>query len=263
MVAGDQWPNASPELAVPPDITPIKRHPRTFGHASRTRSESLFVEDVTVDAQVSLPYLRRVVSGVVSKGFYESELAVERAQVVALEIDVQVGVDLGEAMALVPALDVGIVTCPCFKANEPVVARLTFGDLQQRRCNSLALSIGMYCEMPDHPAASWPVGKSFAVALEIEKPDDLASVLGHELDGRLFVALLLTLDRVEERRVEERQHAAPQPGSLVLLHVWANHDTHATSLAREPKAIKRRSVRRTEMCADVVGRASLRYARNE
>ena len=129
MVAVDQWPNASPELAVLPDITPIKRHPRTFGHASRTRSESLFVEDVTVDAQVSLPYLRRVVSGVVSKGFYESELAVERAQVVALEIDVQVGVDLGEAMALVPALDVRVVTCPRFKPNESALACLTFGGL--------------------------------------------------------------------------------------------------------------------------------------
>src|SRR6187551_740609 len=96
----------------------------------------------------------------------------------------------------------------------------------------------MYCEMPDHPAASWPVGKSVAVALKIQKPDDLASVLGHELDRRLLVALLLALDRVEERGVEEREHAAPQPAALVALDVWANHGAHATSLAGLPKAIK-------------------------
>src|SRR6187200_3494845 len=87
----------------------------------------------------------------------------------------------------------------------------------------------MNCEMPDHPAASRPVGKSVAVALKIEKPDDLASVLGHELDSRLLVALLLTLDRVEERGVKERQYAAPQPALLVALDVWANHDAHATA----------------------------------
>jgi hypothetical protein len=51
-------------------------------------SESLFIEHVIVDALISLPYPLRVVSCVVSKGFYESELAVERTQVVALEIDV-------------------------------------------------------------------------------------------------------------------------------------------------------------------------------
>jgi len=129
MVAVDQWPNASPEVAVLPDITPIKRHPRTLGHASRTCSESLFVEDVTVHAPVLPPYLLRLLARVVSKGFYESELAVERAQVVALEIDVQVGVDLGEAMVLVPALDVRVVTCPRFKPNESALARLTFGGL--------------------------------------------------------------------------------------------------------------------------------------
>src|SRR6188508_2465783 len=96
----------------------------------------------------------------------------------------------------------------------------------------------MYCEMPDHPAASRPVGKSVAVALKIEKPNDLASVLGHELDSRLLVALLLALDRVEERGVEERQYAAPQPASLVALHVRANDDAHARSLASQPRAIK-------------------------
>ncbi len=41
-----------------------------------------------MDAQISPPYLLRLVTGVVSKSFYESELAVERTQVVALEIDV-------------------------------------------------------------------------------------------------------------------------------------------------------------------------------
>src|SRR6186713_3363756 len=105
----------------------------------------------------------------------------------------------------------------------------------------------MYCEMPDHPAASWSVGKSVAVALNVEKPNDLASVLSHELDSRLVVALLLALDRVEERGVEERQHAAPQPSLLVALGVWANHDAHGTSLAGKRRAIKPRTVRRTEM----------------
>src|SRR6187200_1821825 len=88
----------------------------------------------------------------------------------------------------------------------------------------------MYCEMPDHPAASWSVGKSVAVALNVEKPNDLASVLSHELDSRLLVALLLTLDRVEERGVEERQHAAPQPALLVAVDVRANHDAHSPTL---------------------------------
>lgn len=98
----------------------------------------------------------------------------------------------------------------------------------------------MYREMPDHPAASWPIGKSVAVALKIEKPDDLASFLGHQLDSRLLVALLLALDRVEERGVEERQHAAPQPALLVAFDVWANHDAHATSLAGHLRRIKMR-----------------------
>ena len=66
----------------------LKRHSRTLGHAGQTCSESLFIEDVTVDAQISPPYLLRLVTGVVSKSFYESELAVEWTQVVALEIDV-------------------------------------------------------------------------------------------------------------------------------------------------------------------------------
>jgi hypothetical protein len=66
----------------------VKGHSRTLAHASQTCSESLFIEDVTVDAQISPPYLLRLVTGVVSKRFYESELAVERTQVVALEIDV-------------------------------------------------------------------------------------------------------------------------------------------------------------------------------
>jgi len=111
------------------DAVPVKGHSRTLGHASETCSESLFIEDVIVDALISLPYLLRVLSCVVSKRFYESELAVERTQVVALEIDVQVRVDLGEAVVLVPALDMRVVTCPCFKAHEPALARLTFGDL--------------------------------------------------------------------------------------------------------------------------------------
>jgi hypothetical protein len=41
-----------------------------------------------VNALISLPYLLRVVSCVVSKGFDESKLAVQGTQVVALEIDV-------------------------------------------------------------------------------------------------------------------------------------------------------------------------------
>ena len=48
-----------------------------LAHSSHTYSESLFIEDVIVDARISLPYLRRVVSCVVSKGLNESKLAVE------------------------------------------------------------------------------------------------------------------------------------------------------------------------------------------
>ena len=56
--------------------------------SERAYSESLFIKDVIVDAQVSPPYLLRLVTGVVSESFYESEFAVEWAQVVALEINV-------------------------------------------------------------------------------------------------------------------------------------------------------------------------------
>ena len=72
-----------------------------------------------MDALVSLPYLLRLVTGGVSKGFDEAGVSVERRQGVGLEIDVQVRVDLGEAVALVPALDVRVVTCPCLEPNEP------------------------------------------------------------------------------------------------------------------------------------------------
>jgi AraC-like DNA-binding protein len=66
----------------------LERHSRTLGHASQAYSESLFIEDVTVDAHVSPSYFLRLVTGVVSKSIYESELAIERTQIVALEIDV-------------------------------------------------------------------------------------------------------------------------------------------------------------------------------
>jgi len=56
----------------------IKGTATEFGHVGETCSESLFVEDVTVHAPVLPPYLLRLLTGVVSKGFYESEFAVER-----------------------------------------------------------------------------------------------------------------------------------------------------------------------------------------
>jgi hypothetical protein len=58
-------------------------------------------------------------------------------------------------------------------------------------------------EMADHPAAPWAVGESVAVGLDVEQPDDLASLLGHELDSGLLVALPFALDLVEQRGVKD------------------------------------------------------------
>jgi hypothetical protein len=100
--------------------------------------------------------------------------------------------------------------------------------------------IGMGGQVPDHPATAGPVVETVAFALEIQQADDLAVGVGDELDRRPFVALLLSLDGIEERRVEERQEAAAQPTRLVRSLVWSDHDAHGASLAWSAPGIKDR-----------------------
>ena len=65
-----------------------------------------------MDARVLSPDFVGTIAGVVSEGLHKPELSVERAEVVALEIDVKIGVDLLEAVVLIPKLDVRIVARP-------------------------------------------------------------------------------------------------------------------------------------------------------
>ena len=63
--------------------------------------------------------LVRAVARVVREGLDEPQFRVELAQVVALEIDVQVCVDPDEALRLVPALNVRVVARPRLEPLSP------------------------------------------------------------------------------------------------------------------------------------------------
>jgi hypothetical protein len=58
----------------------------------------LLVEHVVVDTLVSASYLLATIACVVGKCLHQAQVAVERAQVVAFEIHVQIRVDLDEAI---------------------------------------------------------------------------------------------------------------------------------------------------------------------
>jgi hypothetical protein len=55
----------------------------------------------------------------------------------------QIGVDLNEAMTLVPALCRRVVASPCFEADDPQCACLALGLLEQRRRDALSLVVWM------------------------------------------------------------------------------------------------------------------------
>src|SRR5689334_10914081 len=55
---------------------------------------------------------------------HEPQLAVERAEILALEIHVEVRIDLDEAMALVPAPRSQVIARPRFEADDLSLARL-------------------------------------------------------------------------------------------------------------------------------------------
>ena len=81
--------------------------------------------------------------------------------------------------------------------------------------------------MPDHAAEAGTVladGAGLLLVLDVDEPDDRAVHLGDELDARTLVVLLLPLDGVVVRRVEEREHAALEPAALVGVFVRADDD---------------------------------------
>src|SRR6266508_1504369 len=81
-------------------------------------------------------------------------------------------------------------------------------------------------QVPDHSPGSGPWGQAFAFAFQVKKTDDRPAFLCNQLDRLPLVALLLALDGVEKRGVEERQQAADKPATLVLLLIRTDHDTH-------------------------------------
>ena len=88
-----------------------------------------------------------------------SDLPVERTQVVALEVDVQIPVDQAEAVGLVPALDVRVVAGPGLEPDEPAASRPVLGLFEQRSRDPPPLVVGVDGEVPDHPAVPRPVGE--------------------------------------------------------------------------------------------------------
>src|SRR5258708_40340543 len=131
-----------------------------------------------------------------------------------------------------------IVAGPRFESLEPSLTCQPLRFLQQCGRDSPALMVGMSCQVPDHPAAAGPVVETVAFALEVEKPYKLALVFGDELDRRTFVMLLLSLDGIEKRRIEERQETTAQPTDLVRWLIRSDHEAHGASLARRASGIK-------------------------
>jgi hypothetical protein len=84
-----------------------------------------------VDALVPSADFVGTVARVVGKRFDEPQLAVECAEVVALQIDVEVRVDLSEPVSLVPPLNVCIVAGPHFESLESPLAGLPLGFFEQ------------------------------------------------------------------------------------------------------------------------------------
>src|SRR4249920_3522933 len=139
-----------------------------LGHSARPRwteslnecpllSQHLLVEHVVVDTGVLPTDLVRAVARVVREGLDEPQFRVELAQVVALEIDVQVCVDPDEALRLVPALNVRVVARPRLEPLEPPRMGTPFCLLEQRRRDPQPLRIGVDGEVPDHPTDTRPV----------------------------------------------------------------------------------------------------------
>ena len=86
-------------------------------------------------------------------------------------------------------------------------------------------------EVPDHPAEAGAVladGAGLLLALDVDQPDDRAVHLGDELDAGAVVMLLLALDGVEVRRVEEGEDSALEPRSLVGVGIRAETTSSAS-----------------------------------
>ena len=81
--------------------------------------------------------------------------------------------------------------------------------------------------MPDHAAEAGAVlahGAGLLLALDVDQPDDPPVHLGHELDARPLVVLLLALDGVVVGAVEEGEHSALEPAALVGVDVRPDED---------------------------------------
>ena len=77
----------------------------------------------------------------------------------------------------------------------------------------------MHGNMPDHPAETRAIGThapGLFLALDVEQPDNMPTVLGDELDRWAVVALLLAAHVVEECGAEKRQDAAPDPAGRIF-----------------------------------------------
>ena len=157
-----------------------------------------------------------MVAGVVRERLHEPQLAdrsVELLQpLVPLEVHVQVAVDLHEPVRLVPGLDVRVVASPGLEAGEPTLPRAALGLLEERRRDPAPLVVGMNGEVPDRPPCPGVANSRLEAVLEVKEPDDLAVLLGDELDRRPLVPLLLpptSSKNAEPRNESTRQRSQP------------------------------------------------------
>ena len=150
----------------------------------------------------------------------------------------QVAVDQREAVRLVPALDVRVVARP---GLEPRQARARARAARPLRAERAAIPCRWWsgctarCQIiPPHRAGR---RRRRARRLEIEQPDDRRRRRPRRARSTgCSYALLLPLDVVEEGRVEEREHPAPQPAGLVRRLVRADRE-HGATLLRLPATL--------------------------
>jgi hypothetical protein len=91
--------------------------------------QAFLVQDIVMNSHVPLSYLLTTIPGVVGEGLDEPQLAVERTEIISLQVHVEIGVDLHESAALVPALGGRVIARPRLQADDasPTCAFLCFG----------------------------------------------------------------------------------------------------------------------------------------
>ncbi len=91
-------------------------------------------------------------------------------------------------------------------------------------CLRKSRSTAMCQIMPPRPGRSSQHGAGLLLVLDVDEPHDPAVHLGYELDARAVVMLLLPLHCVVVRAVQEGEHTAFEPASLVRVVVRADDD---------------------------------------